>query len=193
MSRRLSVLLLSTWLSVPAVAFAEDLPPEKLARIRRDEKAALEKVNAAHGGKKSSEMSTAERRQIIQEEQEALQGVLDKHGVSQKDYARQVARMGPKQNAQVDAAEKALEASKRSSESGGALSPEEIPIERGWGKEQQVAQEGTEGTLPIVEEHGLPTEEQMSAEEGQVPAEGEEMPVVEEGQPGGEPVPAGKP
>ncbi|OJH33797.1 hypothetical protein [Cystobacter ferrugineus] len=187
MSRRLSVLLLSTWLSVPALALAEELPPEKLARIRRDEKEALEKVNAAHGGKKSSEMNTAERRQIIQEQQEAVQGVMDKHGVSRKDYARQVGRMGPKQNAQVDAAEKALEAQKQSAagESRGQ-SPEEVPIERGWGSEQQVEQEGTEGTLPIVE-HGLPTEEQ-------VPAEGEGMPMPEEAaSPEGEPVPAGEP
>ncbi|WNG18506.1 hypothetical protein [Cystobacter fuscus] len=183
MSRRLSVLLLSTWLSVPVLALAEDLPPEKLARIRRDEKEALEKVNAAHGGKKSSEMNTAERRQIIEEQQQALQGVLDKHGVSNKDYARQTARMGPKQNAQVDAAEKALEARKQGAE---ASSPGEIPIERGWGSDQQVEQEGAEGAMPIVEP-GLPSEEQ-------VPIEGGEMPAVDEaGAPEGEPVPAGEP
>jgi hypothetical protein len=186
MSRRLTVLLLSTWLSVPGLALAEDLPPEKLARIRREEKEALEKVNAAHGGKKSSELSTAERRQIIQEQQQALQGVMDKHGVSRKDYARQTARMGPKQNAQVDAAEKALEAPKRTS-AGGELSPEEIPIERGWNTEQSVEQEGTEGDLPVVE-HGLP------AQEEQMPAEGEGMPPPDEaGAPEGEAVPAGEP
>ncbi|ATB40683.1 hypothetical protein CYFUS_006134 [Cystobacter fuscus] len=186
MSRRLSVLLLSTWLSVPALALAEELPPEKLASIRRDEKEALEKVNAAHGGKKSSEMSTAERRQMIQEQQQAMQGVLDKHGVSSKDYARQTARMGPKQNAEVDAAEKALEARKQGAE---ASSPGEIAIERGWGTDQQVEQEGaagTEGTLPVVE-HGLPAEEQM-------PVEGEGTPAPDEaGAPEGEPVPAGEP
>lgn len=186
MSRRLSVLLLSTWLSVPALALAEDLPPEKLASIRRDEKQALEKVNAAHGGKKSSEMSTAERRQMIQEQQQAIQGVLDKHGVSSKDYARQTARMGPKQNAEVDAAEKALEARKQGST---ASSTEEIPIERGWGSDQQVEQEaveGADGAMPIVEP-GLPAEEQ-------VPVEGGEMPTVDEaGAPEGEPVPAGEP
>ena len=55
MSRRLSVLLLSTWLAVPGLALAEDLTPEQIARIQRDEKAALERVNAAHGNKKSSE------------------------------------------------------------------------------------------------------------------------------------------
>lgn len=185
MSRHLSVLLLSTWLSVPALA--EELPPEKLARIRRDEKEAIEKVNAAHGGRKSSEMSTAERRQIIQEQQQALQGVMDKHGVSRKDYARQTARMGPKQNAQVDAAEKALEPSRRTSAEGsGELSPAEIPIERGWSNEQQVEQEGTEGALPIVE-HGLPTQEE-------VPAGEEGTPVADEaGAPEGEPVPAREP
>ncbi|MET0403109.1 MAG: hypothetical protein ABW123_11935, partial [Cystobacter sp.] len=130
MPRRPSALLLSTWLIVPALAFAEDLSPEKLARIRRDEKAAMEQVNAKHGGKQSSEMDSAERRQMIQEQQEALQGVMEQHGVSRKDYARQVARMGPKQNAQVDAAEKVLAAEKKTREQEPApIAPEDIPVQ----------------------------------------------------------------
>ena len=108
MSRRPSVLLLSTWLITPTLAFAGDLSPEQLARIKRAEKAAVDKVNAAHGNKKSSELSTAERREMIREQQEAVQKVMDENGVSAKDYARQSARMGPKQNEQVAAAEKAL-------------------------------------------------------------------------------------
>jgi hypothetical protein len=184
MSRRLSVLLISTWLIVPAIALAEDLPPEKLARIRRDEKAALERVNAAHGSKKSSEMSTAERRQVIQEQQEAIQGVMDKHGVSSKDYARQTARMGPKQNAEVDAAEKSLDSTtkKASVEEPKPLSPDEIPIQRGWSDEAPVMLEEREGAPPIVE-RGVPADET-------VPPEGEGAPPPDEaGQPVGESAP----
>ena len=65
MSRPLRILLLSTSLAVPGLALAEELTPEQIARIRRDEQAAIEQVNAAHGHKKSSELSSEERLQMI--------------------------------------------------------------------------------------------------------------------------------
>ena len=105
---RSNAVLLSLWLAVPALA--EDLPPEELARIKHEQKEAVDKVQASHGRKKSSEMDNAERQQMTQEQQAALQGVLDKHGVSRKDYARQTAQQGPAGNAAVSAAEKAQEA-----------------------------------------------------------------------------------
>ena len=178
MSRRLSLLLLSTWLSVPAVAVAEDIPPEKLARIRRDEKAAMERVSKAHGAKKSSELSSEERRAIIEEQQQAIQAVMDKHGVSRKDYARQTARMGPQQNAEVDAAEKSLENKREASKAppAGPRSAEEIPVQRGWGEGNPVMMEEKEGAPPIVE-YGLPTEQTVPAEGSAAPAEGTPAPA----------------
>ncbi|WNG46369.1 hypothetical protein F0U60_21305 [Archangium minus] len=176
MSRRLSILLLTSWLTVPGLALAEELTSEQLARIRRDEKAAEAKVNAAHGNKKPSELSNAERRQIIREQQEAIQEVMEKNGVSRKDYARQMARMGPKQNAEVEAAEKALEekaAASKSQESG------EIQVQQGFSEENPVTLEEQAGSLPAVE-HGLPTEEEVPAEGEQSPAESEQAPSVEE-------------
>ena len=168
MSRRLSMLLLSTWLITPNLALAEELTPEQLASIRRAEKAAVDKVNAAHGNKKSSELSPAERRQMIREQQEAVQKVMDEHGVSAKDYARQSARMGPKQNEQVAAAEKELEAKEKASRAGKperAKEPGGIQIQEGFSEENPVMLEEQEGAPPIVE-HGLPTgEEGPSVEE----------------------------
>jgi hypothetical protein len=166
MSRRLSVLLLSTWLMTPNLALAEDLPPEQLARIRRAEKAAVDKVNAAHGNKKSSELSTDERRQMIREQQEAVQKVMDENGVSPKDYARQSARMGPKQNEQVAAAEKALEEKEKAAASAKppqGKAPGEIQVQEGFSEENPVMLDEQEGAAPVVE-HGLPAGEETPSE-----------------------------
>jgi hypothetical protein len=167
MSRRLSVLLLSTWLITPNLAFAEELSPEQLASIRRAEKAAVDKVNAAHGNKKSSELSASERRQMIREQQEAVQKVMEEHGVSAKDYARQSARMGPKQNEQVAAAEKALEAKEKAAGAAKppqAKEPGEIQVQEGFDENNPVMLEEQEGAPPVVE-HGLPAGEEEAPSE----------------------------
>lgn len=156
MPRRLSVLLLSTWLIMPNLAIAEELTPEQIARIRRDEKAAMDKVNTAHGNRKSSELSAAERRQMVREQQEAVGKVMDEHGVSAKDYARQSARMGPKQNEKVAAAEKALEAKEKAAR---GKEPGEIQVQQGFSEDNPVTLEEQEGAPPVVE-HGLPMGEE---------------------------------
>jgi hypothetical protein len=164
MSRRLSVLLLSTWLTAPGLALAEDLTPEKIARMRSDEKAALDRVNAAHGNKQPSEMDSAERRQVIQEQQQAVQQVREQHGVSEKDYARQTARMGKKQTAAVEAAAKELEAKKAAEatkrQPGGAQEPGEIQVQQGFDDKNPVTLEEQEGAAPTVEV-GIPQEEEV--------------------------------
>jgi hypothetical protein len=130
MFRRLSVLLCSAWLATPLAVSAQNLSPEEIARIQLDEKAALKKIDAAHGGKKPSEMSNAERRQVIEEQQAARQAVMARHGVSDKDYARQTARMGPKQNEAVAAAQKQLEAQQKAAAAPPRPASEEIiPVE----------------------------------------------------------------
>lgn len=173
MSRRLSTLLFSLWLAIPGLARGGDLTPEQVARIRRDQKAAVDKVNAAHGNKKSSEMSTSERRQVIQEQQEAVRKVMEQNGVSDKDYSRQVARMGPKQNAEVEAAAKNLEekdkaAAAAKTEAGGAQEPGEIQVQKGFGDEKPLTVEEQEGAPPTVET-GLPEGEEGAPAEGSAP------------------------
>jgi len=172
MSRRLYVLLCLTWLAVPVTASAQNLSPEQLARIRLDEKEALKKIDDAHGGKKPSEMSSTERRQIIEEQRQAVQAVKDKHGVSEKEYARQTARMGPKQNAEVAAAQKELEAKQKAAAA--ETKPEEIiPVEirdeftNPEAPESPPAAPASEpGDIPVSEEGGVPVEELDTAEVG---------------------------
>jgi hypothetical protein len=167
MSRGLSLLLLSTCLTVPGLAPAGELTPEQVARVRRDEKAALERVNAAHGNRKPSEMDNGERRQVIQEQQKAVQEALEKNGVSAKDYARHTARMGPKGNAEVEEAAKRLEEQKAAEPK---KEPGEIQVQAGFSEDNPVTLEQQEEAGPTVEV-GIPQGEEIPAEE---PAPAEE-------------------
>jgi hypothetical protein len=181
MFRRPLVLMMTLWLVSPGLARAEGLTPEQIASIRRDEQAALEKVDKAHGNKKSSELSSDERRRIIEEQQRAIQEVMDKHGVTRKEYARQVARMGPEGNAAVQEAEKVLEAREREAAQAAVRAaeeakaeeakgeelpaPEDIPIQRGFSNENPIEVEAAPGAPPIIEEGASPKES-----EGQSPS-----------------------
>jgi hypothetical protein len=167
MSRRLSVLLLSTWLAAPGLALAGDLTPEQIAKIRSDEKAAVDRVNAAHGNKQPSEMSSAERRQFAQEQQKAVLEVREQNGVSEKDYARQTARLGRKQTAAVEEAAKQLEAKKAAEAAKGQPAqpqePGEIQVQQGFDDENPVTMEEKEGAGPTVEV-GIPQGEEVPTE-----------------------------
>jgi hypothetical protein len=181
MMRRLSLLLNVTWLALASAASAQNLSPEQLARIRLDEKEAMKKIDDAHGGKKSSEMDTAERRQIIREQQEAIQAVRAQHGVSEKDYARQTARMGPKQNAEVAAQAKALEAQRKGKGAAGEEPTDVVPVEImgtvGQEGEEPAApaasEEQTGGSEVPVADEGIPVEQLPAAQPGEAPASSE--------------------
>jgi hypothetical protein len=170
MSRRLSVLLVATWIAVPGLAWAQDdeeLTPEKIAAIRRDEQAAQAKVDAAYGNRKPSEMSPEERQKAIADQQSAALTVMEKHGVSDKDYARRVARLTLEERDAVAREEKRLEEAekaqaareaeqkKKQEEEEQARAPEDIPIQTGFGDNNPVELEATEDAASVVEE-GLP-------------------------------------
>jgi hypothetical protein len=197
MSRRTSVLLLVSWLTAPGLALAqeEELTPEKVAAIRRDEQAAQAKVNAAYGNRKSSELSNEERRQLIQDQQEAGLAVLEKHGVSDKAYSRHVARMGREEREAVSLAEKKLEAEEQAARAEEqkraeqAQLPEEIPIQQGISDQNPVELESTQEAASVVEQ-GLPPgetgleevpvgEAPEGAPSGDAPTEAGELPVEE--------------
>jgi hypothetical protein len=196
MSRRMPMLLVATWMAIPGLAWAQDeeqeLTPEKIAAIRRDEQAAQAKVDAAYGNRKSSEMSSEERRQAIRDQQAAGQDVMAKHGVSDKDYARRVARLSPEEREAVAREEKRLEEEekkaqaareaeeKKKEEEERALAPEDIPIQTGFSDNNPVELESTEGSESVVEQ-GLPPgaeEADGSSEATAVEAGMQEVPVA---------------
>jgi len=195
MSRRTSVLLLVSWLAAPGIALAQDegLTPEKIAAIRRDEKAAQDKVNQAYGNRKPSELSSEERRQVIQDQQKAGRDVMSKHGVSDKEYSRQVARMGREEREAVNQAEKKLEAEERAAKAAAEQKKaeqeqrpsEDIPIQQGISDENPVELETSKDAAAVVEQ-GLPPGEAGMVE---TPVDGATEGVTGEAAPGD--VPAG--
>lgn len=164
MSRRPSALLLASWLLVPGLSLAEELDPEKVARIRREEKAALAEVDKQHGNKKPSEMSNAERREVIEEQEAAVARVLEKHGVTAKDYLRYTTRMGREDNAAVAEAmerQEAEEKARKEAEARKKAGSGEVVIQQGFNDRNPVVLEGEPEEDSALVEQSLPSEEDV--------------------------------
>src|SRR3954468_729722 len=73
---------------------ADDLTPQKAAQVEKDREKAMADVAKKYGNKKSSELSPDERREMIQDQRAAENGVLEKNGVDAKDMARYQTKMG---------------------------------------------------------------------------------------------------
>jgi hypothetical protein len=108
---------------VASTAFAKDLDPTEAVQIEREQEAATKKVNAAHGDKKPSEMDPEERAQVIDEERKARLEVLDRHGVSDKEFSRYQGKLTPEQRVQEKAAAKALDAKEAAAKAHPAADP----------------------------------------------------------------------
>ncbi|NBD14052.1 MULTISPECIES: hypothetical protein [Corallococcus] len=153
---RLSLMLTASSLVLATPAFAEEegLTPEKVAAIQRDEAAAQAKVNAEYGDRKPSEMSNEDRGKSIRAQQEEAAKVMEKHGVSAKEYAGYTARMTPEDNQRVAneskrlddkaKAEKEAEAKKRKGDG-------EVHIQQGFSDADPVELEAEEGADPVVD------------------------------------------
>lgn len=157
-------------LTLTQAALAEDLDPVEAAKIEREQKAAEAKVNKAHGDKQESEMSPDERRQVVDEQSKADLEVLQKHGVSDKEYSRYVAKESPEQREQHKAASKALEKQEQEAKNKPAADPnaakpaDQVQITRGEeGSGVEVPVKGHEND--VIVEHG------NQDEGGQVPVE----------------------
>ncbi|MBN9686579.1 MULTISPECIES: hypothetical protein [unclassified Corallococcus] len=159
MTTRLSLMLAasSLVLATPALAEEEGLSPEKVAAIQRDEAAAQAKVNEEFGNRKPSEMSNAERGESIRAQQKESAKVLEKHGVSAKEFATFTARMTPEDNQRAAneakrledkaKAEKEAEAKKRKGDG-------EVHIQQGFSDADPVELESADGAEPSVDVDG---------------------------------------
>jgi hypothetical protein len=145
-------------LTLASAAYAQkELDPVEAAKIDREQNEANEKVNAAHGNKKESEMSAEERRQVAEEQKEAGLGVLEKHGVSDKDYARYVAKESRDDREQQKTAAKALQKQaedakkKPVADPNAAKAADEVQVSRGGesGGGVEVPVQGHEGDVVI--------------------------------------------
>ncbi|WP_342374701.1 hypothetical protein NVS55_25570 [Myxococcus stipitatus] len=171
MSRSISMLVAALWV-LPGVAGADDggeLTPEKVAHIRRDEATALQKVDDEFGNRKSSEMSNEERGQAIRKTSAATAAVLEKHGVTAKEYERFTARMGQEGNERAKAEGQRLDEQAKAAKAhhaaaaAKAAEEKEVSIQQGFDDENPVELESLEGDTPVVE-IGIPVEDSEAME-----------------------------
>lgn len=135
-----------------APALAADLSPEKVAKIRKEQKEAMARIEKAHGNKKPSEMSNAERREMAQERAAAEQAVLEKHGVSTRDFANYTVRMSTDDRKEAEAAEKKLEAADAAKKKAAETKPQgEVQVQLGFDEKNPVDLEESADAPPKVE------------------------------------------
>lgn len=126
------------------------------ATIEREQAKESAAVSAKYGNKKSSELSRDERTQMIREQAEAEKKVLDKYGVSQKEWIRQQAGRSRDQAQQVKDAAKALEETEKAAKATASdpNAPQEVTVQKGFSDEKPVVLEEKPGTTTV--EQGLP-------------------------------------
>lgn len=157
MAPRLTLALVLSLVASPALA--GELDAQTVAKIQLEKQQELERIAKAHGNRKPSEMSPAERKQVIREQAEADRRVLEKHRVEAKELARFTARMSRAQRAEVEAAAKALKAKQAEEAKGAPKEPSEVKVQRGFSDERPVELEASEGAPPVVEQ-GIPVGEE---------------------------------
>lgn len=150
---------LAVTVALASAAAAEDLTPERLAALERDERAALDQVDAAHGRRPPREMPAEERAEMIRQQQDASRAVFERHGVDPKEYAVRAARLTPEERDRVDAEKKRLdraEAERLAREAAAqaeppAPAPEDVEVIRGINEANPVELHREEGGPVEVE------------------------------------------
>lgn len=159
---RTALLLAALGCALPAFADGE-LNPEKVAKIDRETEKAHKAIDKKYGNKKSSELTSDERRQVIAERAAAERAVLEKHDVEAKAYTQYTARQTRDERAATKQAGEALDAKEKAAEADKAKEatkgPKEITIQRGGAGKGPIIMEEQEGAPPIVE-NGLPQDAQ---------------------------------
>lgn len=150
---------------------ADDLTPQKAAKVQKDLDQANADVAKKYGNKKSSELSQDERREMIRDQRAAEIAVLDKNGVDPKEYARYEAKMNMADRAATKDARVALdkkEADDKKAAEAAKQGGQEIQIQRGFNENNPVTLEekpaGGSGGAPVVEK-GLPPDAQSDQAE----------------------------
>ncbi|MER2564799.1 MAG: hypothetical protein ABTQ32_29000 [Myxococcaceae bacterium] len=151
--------MVSIALALSLTLAADEFDAERAASIEREQAKEAAAVTAKYGNRKSTELSRDERSEMIREQAAAQQKVLDKYGVSPKEWARAQMNRSREQADQVRQATRALEAKEKAAaekaqaeKTGG---PKEIVIQRGISEDQPVTLEESENATPVVEQ-GLP-------------------------------------
>ncbi|MBK7859538.1 MAG: hypothetical protein IPJ65_13160 [Archangiaceae bacterium] len=144
---------------------ADDLTPEKAAKVQKDRDAAMAEVAKKYGNKKSSELSSDERREMIRDQREAESAVLEKNNVDGKELARYEAKMSLDDRAATRAERDRLDKKEQNEKKAAeqkqqqAQQPQEVQVQRGFSDDHPVTLEEKPAAAgqPTVE-RGLPPE-----------------------------------
>jgi hypothetical protein len=132
---------------------------ERLATIEREQAREAAAVTARYGNKKSTELTREERAQMIRDLNAAETKVLEKYGVSQREWARSSINRSRDQAEAVKQAARAQEAREKADAEKAAAAKKdegrEIVVQKGFSDESPVVLEEKEGAQPVVEQ-GLP-------------------------------------
>jgi hypothetical protein len=141
---------------------ADDLTPEKAAKVQKDRDQAMADVAKKYGNKKSSELSSDERREMIQDQRAAESAVMEKNGTDPKEFARYEAKMSLDDRAATRAERERLDKKdedekKAAEEKQQQQANAEVQIQRGFNDNNPVTLEErpAAGGAPSVEK-GLP-------------------------------------
>ncbi len=150
---RLKILALSATLLAPASAFALDAQKAgELEALMEERRSAIARE---YGGKKPTEMSSSERREYYEKVEKANREVLEKNGVSDKEYARQTARMGRGSQKEIQEAKKQFQekrAAEEKAKADKAKGSGEVQIQRGFDDKNPVNLQGDDSSAgPIID------------------------------------------
>jgi hypothetical protein len=128
--------------------------PAQVADIEHDQAKANAALQLKHGNMKPSELSLDERRALIREQAAAEKQILEKHGVSEKEWALGKQRQSRDERAQVKAAGEALKAKDQADAENAAKPKEEraVHVQKGFSDENPVVLEEKEGTVAVERE-----------------------------------------
>ncbi len=150
-------------LALALVLSADPLSAKEHATVANDIDKAQAEVSKKYGDRKLNELSTDERRALSRERADAERAVLDKAGISAKDWAKEQARGGREVNSERKEAKREVQAKEKAEAEAKAKAAagEERPIEvqRGMSDANPVTideRPGAEGTIPV--ETSLPAD-----------------------------------
>jgi hypothetical protein len=132
----------------------------KSAQIELEQAEAQSAVDAKYGNKKPGELTASETRAKVRDQAAADRQVLEKNGLTPKEWARDSLKRSRAEFAEEKVALKALELKKKADAEAAAkpvAAVHEIQIQRGISEANPVILEEAAGAAPIVE-NGLPPE-----------------------------------
>lgn len=145
-----------------ALVADEPLTPQKTAAIERETEKAQAEVNKKYGNRKSTELSPDERREMTREQAAAEKNVLEKNGVSAKQWVKETQNVSRGEYAQRQQLKKDLAEKEKAADDAAkkaAAGDKEIQVQRGISEENPVTLDekaNEDGTVTV--EKSIPTD-----------------------------------